>query len=85
MVEKSRFIPTYSYIAQRYRSEGPQKRFRLGVTAPVPDEFLSICKNTGLSKFLSPAYIEGGLEMDGQSVPIQTAAEMGGLQGRWLA
>lgn len=68
---------------QRYRTAGPKRRFRLGVTSPVPPEFLSVCTAAELIQYLPKACIDGGLEIDGEPIPPGT--EMDVVQGRWLA
>lgn len=65
-----------AYI-QRYRKAGPSKHFRLGIGAPLPKDFQSICKDAGIP--LDPAYVDGGLYIDDQGVD-----DVPDLEGRWL-
>lgn len=48
----------------RYRNRGPGKRFRLGVTAPLPKDFTDICNQAGLT--LDEFDVRGGVTVDGQ-------------------
>ncbi|KAI5117087.1 hypothetical protein M0805_009491 [Coniferiporia weirii] len=67
----------------RYRNAGPSKRLALGVTAPLPRDFLAVCDAAELTQFLTPEYISGGLRVDGDPVPL--GEEIAGVEGRWLA
>ena len=62
---------------QRYRKAGPSKHFRLGIGAPLPKDFLTICQDAGIP--LDPTYVNGGLYVDGQGVD-----HVPDLEGRWL-
>ncbi|EPQ55655.1 pseudouridine synthase [Gloeophyllum trabeum ATCC 11539] len=62
----------------RYRPEGPSRRFRFGVTAPLPKDFADICRVLGIS--LKKEDITGGIYIDGQQVEN---GEIPDLQGRW--
>ncbi|EJD04710.1 pseudouridine synthase [Fomitiporia mediterranea MF3/22] len=66
----------------RYRSFGSHKRVILGVSAPVPWYFRELCKSAGLSQYIPPEYINGGLSVN--RVPIQLNEEVAGLDGKWL-
>jgi hypothetical protein len=71
-------LESFSYTrTQRYRKAGPSKHFRLGIGAPLPKDFLTICKDAGIP--LDPTYVDGGLYVDGQGVD-----DVPDLEGRWL-
>jgi len=64
---------------QRYRQTGLNKRFRLGIRAPLPVDFLKIC--TDLDIQVERHEAEGGLFVDGVFVK---GGEMVDVDGRWL-
>jgi len=63
----------------RYRKSGPNKRFRLGITAPLPKDFLKLCSDMTLP--LAQDDVKGGLFVDGVRV---TEGEVPDLGGRWI-
>ncbi|KAH8115149.1 pseudouridine synthase [Phellopilus nigrolimitatus] len=77
------FLHAANVNLTRYRSSGPSKRLVLGITAPLPRDFLSICEAADLTRFLSPEYVQGGLKVDDEPVPLDD--EISGLEGKWLA
>jgi len=58
------FLHSSSISFWRYRREGLRKRFRLTVSAPLPADFVKICRDMDLS--LPEDVIEGGTFVDGQ-------------------
>jgi hypothetical protein len=64
----------------RYKKSGPSKRFRLGIAAPLPQDFLKACADLMIPVDWEDA--QGGLFVDG--VRIQTG-EVPDLDGRWMA
>lgn len=66
-------------VLQRYRQEGPKKRFRLGVTAPLPDDFAEACERLQLS--VPREFLSGGVYVDGERVKNGVVE---GVEGRWL-
>ena len=64
---------------QRYNKVGPKKLFRLGVTSPMPQDFLRICMDAGLGPFLDKREVEGGLFADGELVDSLPSVE-----GTWM-
>ncbi|KAJ8586245.1 pseudouridine synthase [Rhizopogon salebrosus TDB-379] len=75
--EKRIFLHASQLTLSRYRKAGPSKHFRLGIGAPLPKDFLTICKDAGIP--LDPTYVDGGLYVDGQGVD-----DVPDLEGRWL-
>ncbi|TFY72905.1 hypothetical protein EVG20_g56 [Dentipellis fragilis] len=65
---------------QRYRKDGPSKRFRLGITAPLPDDFVRICRDVGIP--LDEDVVRGGVYVDGVRVADGAVPEVDGL---WVA
>jgi len=63
----------------RYKRTGENKRFRLGITSPLPSDFLKICVDMGISAKLNRREVTGGLFSDGE--PVQELPE---VEGRWL-
>ncbi|KAA1473899.1 pseudouridine synthase [Dentipellis sp. KUC8613] len=64
----------------RYRKDGPSKRFRLGITAPLPDDFVRVCRDVGIP--LDQDVVRGGVYVDGVRVPDGAVPEVDGL---WIA
>lgn len=65
---------------QRYRKTGTKRHFRLGITAALPGDFVSMCNDLGIQ--LDPMDISGGLCVDG--VPVGGNSTIEDLQGKWL-
>ncbi|OCB87940.1 pseudouridine synthase [Sanghuangporus baumii] len=76
------FLHSAHIDVTRYRSSGPSKRLRLGISAPLPWYFLELCKAAKLSQYLPSEYIHGGLMVDG--VPVNPGEGILGLDGKWL-
>jgi len=66
----------------RYSKTGPEKRIRLGITAPLPQDFLIVCEGAGLRQFLTDFDENGGMDIDGRHV---TSTGVPSLEGGWLA
>ena len=66
-------------IPQRYRREGPGKRFRLTITAPLPADFVKICREMNLD--LPENVIQGGALVDGEHLEGDEIPDVG---GRWI-
>jgi len=62
-----------------YKKTGLNKQFRLGITSPLPNDFLKICIDMGISAKLDKREVIGGLFAD--SEPVQ---EVPDVEGRWL-
>ncbi|EGO02906.1 hypothetical protein SERLA73DRAFT_165833 [Serpula lacrymans var. lacrymans S7.3] len=78
-VPENRIFLHASHISlNRYRKSGPSKRFRLGITAPLPKDFVKICADTGIR--LDSKDISGGLFIDGEPV----GEEIPDIEGKWL-
>ncbi|ETW80737.1 hypothetical protein HETIRDRAFT_45339 [Heterobasidion irregulare TC 32-1] len=60
--EECMFLHASSVSLFRYRREGPSKRFRLKVVAPLPISFIRVCRDVGIE--LEEAIIQGGVYMD---------------------
>ncbi|KAF8064255.1 pseudouridine synthase [Lyophyllum atratum] len=63
----------------QYRAAGPKKRFRLGISAPLPADFLKICQDSGIK--VDPAEVNGGVFIDGARVDDGKVPE---LEGSWM-
>lgn len=63
-------------IIQRYRKEGPNKRFSLGITSPMPKDFLRICMDMGIAHSLDKREVMGGVTVEG--VPCKEVPEVEG-------
>ena len=66
------------YYLQRYRREGLRKRFRLTISAPLPADFIEICRDLNLD--LPEDVIQGGTFIDGERLEGE---EIPGVGGRW--
>jgi hypothetical protein len=66
-------------VSQRYKKTGMSKRFRLGITSPLPRDFLKICMDMGIGARLDRREVMGGLFADG--VPYK---ELPDVEGKWL-
>ncbi|KAG1761296.1 pseudouridine synthase [Suillus occidentalis] len=75
--EKRIFLHAAQLTLSRYRKSGPNKHFRLRIGAPIPKDFLVICRDAGIA--LDHVYVEGGVSVDGQHV-----GDVPDLEGRWL-
>ncbi|KAI0288528.1 pseudouridine synthase [Russula brevipes] len=73
------FLHSSSISFWRYRREGLRKRFRLTITAPLPEDFVKMCRDTNLG--LPEGVIEGGVLVDGERLKGE---EIAGVDGRWL-
>ncbi|KAF9463403.1 pseudouridine synthase [Collybia nuda] len=60
----------------RYRVTGPNKRFRLGVRAPLPMDFLTICQDLKIQ--VNRADAKGGIFVDGLFVEDGKLPDVGG-------
>jgi len=63
----------------KYTRTEQKKRFRLGITSPLPRDFLKICLDMGISAKLDRREVMGALWADG--APVRDLPE---VQGRWL-
>jgi len=63
----------------RYKKTGTNKRFRLGITSPLPKDFLKICIDMGIAPRLDRREVMGGLFADG--IPQK---ELPDVEGKWL-
>ena len=66
-------------MPQRYRREGPSKRFCLTITAPLPVDFVKVCRDMNLE--LPEDVIQGGVLVDGERLESE---EIPGVGGRWI-
>ncbi|KAF8502375.1 pseudouridine synthase [Russula emetica] len=73
------FLHSSSISFWRYRRNGLRKRFRLTISAPLPADFVKICRDMNLG--LPENVIEGGAFVDGQRL---LGDEIPGVEGRWL-
>jgi hypothetical protein len=64
---------------QRYNKTGQNKQFRLGVTSPLPRDFLKICLDMGITAKLDRREVMGGLFADGE--PMRDLPD---VEGKWL-
>ncbi|THU77223.1 pseudouridine synthase, partial [Dendrothele bispora CBS 962.96] len=60
----------------RYRKNGGKKRFRLGIQAPLPEQFLQLCLKAGI-KF-DPELAQGGVFIDNKPVEDGRVPELDG-------
>ncbi|TDL21116.1 pseudouridine synthase [Rickenella mellea] len=75
------FLHASHISLSRYRATGPHKQFRLGITAPLPNDFSELCRAAGLDQHLTPDILEGGLDIDGRAMPLESVID--GVDGRW--
>lgn len=68
------------WFQQRYRPEGPSKRFRLGIGAPLQPHFVDACKKLRIR--IPEEYFTGGVYIDGIRIEGGAVPEIG---GQWLA
>jgi hypothetical protein len=71
--------PEADTLPQRYRRKGLRKRFRLTISAPLPADFVKICREMNLS--LPGDVVEGGAFVDGQRL---LGDDIPSVEGRWL-
>jgi hypothetical protein len=64
---------------QRYRKTGPKKRFRFGIFAPLPKDFVKLCSDLEIQ--LGTSEIKGGMSVDGVGVE---GDELPDLDGEWM-
>lgn len=64
---------------QRYRASGPSKRFRLGICAPLPPDFLALCVKSGIK--VDTVEAKGGLSIDDVFLNEKQIQE---LDGSWV-
>ncbi|KAH7907655.1 pseudouridine synthase [Hygrophoropsis aurantiaca] len=72
------FLHAARITHSRYRKSGSSKHFRLGIAAPLPRDFVTICKDAGIP--LDNLDIQGGVFVDGEQVD-DTVAD---VEGKWL-
>ncbi|KAF9789580.1 pseudouridine synthase [Thelephora terrestris] len=67
-----------------YRQSGPRKRFRVGVTAPLPPYFIRACRKLGIP--LTDETIDGGVTIDDVRQDPEVLRKGGGVENgmRWL-
>lgn len=72
------------HFAQSYRQEGPRKRFRTGVTAPLPPYFIQACQK--LRILPTDEFIDGGVRIDDVPQDVSFLREGKGTENgmRWL-
>ena len=72
------------WLPQRYRPRGPYGPGSVPVKiyAPLPQYFLNVCGAAGLTRFLPPQFITGGLMASGERV--QKGDIEPGLEAKWL-
>ncbi|KAG6908801.1 hypothetical protein DXG01_003248 [Tephrocybe rancida] len=63
----------------QYKANGPKKRFRLGVTAPLPSDFFKICHDAGIK--VDSSEVEGGIWIDGSRVEDGLVPD---VEGSWM-
>ncbi|KAK0467214.1 pseudouridine synthase [Desarmillaria tabescens] len=75
---KDRLFLHSSYVAmERFRSSGPNKRYKLGIRSPMPPEFFKVCSHIGID--ISPENRRGGVFIDGLS-----AEDAENMDGAWM-
>ena len=74
----------YTFILQSYRQLGSHKRFRIGVTAPLPPYFVQACKKLKIP--LADELIEGGVCINDVRQDVSHLREGEGTENgmRWL-
>ncbi|KAH9052245.1 pseudouridine synthase [Lactarius vividus] len=77
--ESRLFLHSSSISFWRYRRTGPRKRFRLTIVAPLPTDFIKVCREMGLRP--PDIAIQGGIFVDGEYVGEGEIPDVG---GRWL-
>jgi len=81
--EKRIFLHSAHISMTRYQPRGSKnKKITLGISAPVPSDFLAICTAAGLRHAIPEAFVKGSVEIDG--VPVRLDEEVGGFGGRWF-
>ncbi len=64
-------------LMQRFKSSGPNKRYKLGIRSPMPPEFFKVCSHIGID--ISPENRRGGVFIDDLS-----AEDMENMDGVWM-
>ncbi|KAI9437724.1 pseudouridine synthase [Lactarius indigo] len=77
--ESRLFLHSSSISFWRYRRTGTRKRFRLTIVAPLPADFIKVCREMGLQP--PDIAIQGGVFVDGEYVGEGEIPDVG---GRWL-
>ena len=74
----------YTFISQSYRQSGPRKRFRVGVTAPLPPYFVQACRKLRIP--LTDEFIDGGVRIDDVRQDVSILREGEGTENgmQWL-
>ncbi|KAF5383906.1 hypothetical protein D9757_007369 [Collybiopsis confluens] len=73
------FLHASEISFHRFRRTGKPKRVNLAVAAPLPGDFMQICRDAGFC-VSSRTFVGGGLSIDGH--PMQESAE---LDGFWIS
>lgn len=73
------FLHSSSISFWRYRRKGFSKRFRLTISAPLPADFVKMCRKMNFS--LHEDVIKGGAFVDGQRL---LGDKIPGVEGRWF-
>jgi len=63
----------------RYKKSGPNKRFRLGVAAPLPDDFAKVCADLDIT--LDQQVLQGGVFVDNETT---TDGHIPDVDGHWM-
>ncbi|KAI0047769.1 pseudouridine synthase [Auriscalpium vulgare] len=74
------FLHASSMSLIRYRRDGPHKRFRLGIVAPLPRDFVEVCRDLDID--FDEGDVEGGVYVDGERVD---GGKVAGIDGAWVA
>jgi len=64
----------------KFRKTGSSKEFRLRIRAPLPDDFLNVCREAQIP--ISDNDVRGGLFVDDEVVELGSVPDVG---GRWIA
>jgi len=76
--ENRMYLHAHEMSFFKYRAAGPHKRFRLGVCAPLPRDFLKICADTRIN--VDSLRVQGGLFVDEEVVKDGKIPE---VEGYW--
>jgi hypothetical protein len=74
--EDRMYLHAYEMSFFKYRASGPQKRFRLGIRAPIPQDLLRICADAQIKTDSLDA--QGGILVDKNVVQDGQLPEVGG-------
>ncbi|KAF8265249.1 pseudouridine synthase [Lactarius quietus] len=77
--ENRLFLHSSSISFWRYRRTGTRKRLRLTIVAPLPPDFIKVCREMNLR--VPDIAIQGGVFIDGEYVG---ESEIPDIEGRWL-